>query len=62
VVIVEAIRQDLIDFIAMSTRGAGGIPRTMLGSVATAVVRASEVPVLLVTPNVPIPSDLADRA
>jgi len=62
VVIVEAIRQDLIDFIAMSTRGAGGIARTMLGSVATAVVRASEVPVLLVTPNVPIPSDLANRA
>ena len=30
VVIVEAIRQDLIDFIAMSTRGAGGIARTML--------------------------------
>ena len=60
-VIVEAIRQDLVDFIAMSTRGAGGIARTMLGSVATAVVRASEVPVLLVTPNVPIPSTIATR-
>ena len=62
VVIVEAIRQDLIDFIAMTTRGAGGIARTMLGSVATAVVRSSEVPVLLVTPSVPIPSHLANRA
>ena len=62
VVIVEAIRQDLIDFIAMTTRGAGGIARTMLGSVATAVVRSSEVPVLLVTATVPIPSDLANRA
>ena len=61
VVIVEAIRQDLIDFIAMTTRGAGGIARTMLGSVATAVVRSSEVPVLLVTATVPIPSDLANR-
>jgi universal stress protein E len=60
-VIVEAIRQDLIDFIAMSTRGAGGIARAMLGSVATAVVRASEVPVLLVTPNVPIPSTIPTR-
>ena len=60
-VIVEAIRQDLVDFIAMSTRGAGGIARTMLGSVATAVVRASEVPVLLVTPNVPIPSTITTR-
>ena len=61
-VIVEAIRQDLVDFIAMSTRGAGGIARTMLGSVATAVVRASEVPVLLVNPNVPTPSHLTSRA
>jgi nucleotide-binding universal stress UspA family protein len=58
VVIVEAIRQDLIDFIAMTTRGAGGLARAMLGSVATAVVRSSEVPVFLVTPNVQIPSDL----
>lgn len=58
IVIVEAIRQDLIDFIAMTTRGAGGIARTMLGSVATAVVRSSEVPVLLVTATVPISSDL----
>ena len=54
-VIVDAIREDLVDFIAMSTRGAGGIARTLLGSVATAVVRASEVPVFLVTPNVPMP-------
>jgi nucleotide-binding universal stress UspA family protein len=55
-VIVAAVRQDLMDFIAMTTRGAGGIARTMLGSVATAVVRASEVPVFLVTADVPIPS------
>jgi nucleotide-binding universal stress UspA family protein len=51
VVIVDAIRQDLVDFIAMTTRGAGGIARTLLGSVATAVVRSSEVPVFLVTPT-----------
>jgi nucleotide-binding universal stress UspA family protein len=61
-VIVEAIRQDLVDFIAMTTRGAGGIARTLLGSVATAVVRASEVPVFLVTPDVPIPSQPAKHA
>jgi len=58
-VIVGTIRQDLVDFIAMTTRGAGGIARTMLGSVATAVVRASEVPVFLVTPHVPIPLSFA---
>jgi nucleotide-binding universal stress UspA family protein len=58
-VIVGTIRQDLVDFIAMTTRGAGGLARTMLGSVATAVVRASEVPVFLVTPHVPIPLSFA---
>lgn len=47
--IVTAIRNDLVEFIAMSTRGAGGLRRLVLGSVAEHVVRHSEVPVLLVT-------------
>ena len=46
-VIVDAVRQDLVEMIAMSTRGAGGLERTVLGSVATGVVRKSEVPVIL---------------
>jgi nucleotide-binding universal stress UspA family protein len=46
-VIVDAVRQDLVDMIAMSTRGAGGLERAVLGSVATGVVRRSEVPVIL---------------
>jgi nucleotide-binding universal stress UspA family protein len=53
--ITAAVRQDLVDFIAMTTRGAGGVERFMFGSVATAVVRASEVPVLLVTPATTAP-------
>jgi nucleotide-binding universal stress UspA family protein len=61
-VIVAAIRQDLVDFIAMTTRGAGGIARAMFGSVATDVVRGSEVPVFLVTADVPLPSSFAERA
>jgi nucleotide-binding universal stress UspA family protein len=48
-VIVDAIRNDFVEFIAMSTRGAGGLQRLVLGSVAEHVVRHSEVPVLLVT-------------
>ena len=48
-VIVDAIRNDLVEFIAMSTRGEGGLRRLVLGSVAEHVVRHSEVPVLLVT-------------
>lgn len=47
--IVAAIRSDLVEFVAMSTRGAGGLRRLVLGSVAEDVVRHSEVPVLLVT-------------
>jgi len=48
-VIVDAIRNDLVEFIAMSTRGESGLRRLVLGSVAEHVVRHSEVPVLLVT-------------
>ena len=49
--IVRAAREEETDFIAMSTRGAGGLKRFMLGSVAEKVVRESDVPVLLVTPG-----------
>jgi len=47
------VRDELVDFIAMSTRGASGLKRFVLGSVAERVVRESEVPVLLVTPGEP---------
>ena len=46
--IIEAIRQEPADVIAMGTRGAGGMKRLAHGSVATTVVRESEVPVMLV--------------
>ena len=48
--IAAAVRECLVEMIAMSTRGAGGLRRLVFGSVAEAVVRASEVPVLLLTP------------
>jgi nucleotide-binding universal stress UspA family protein len=48
--IVAAVREALVDAIAMSTRGASGLRRMVLGSVAEGVVRGSEVPVLLLTP------------
>lgn len=49
--IVGSVRELLVDLIAMSTRGAGGLRRMVLGSVAEGVVRASEMPVLLLTPS-----------
>jgi nucleotide-binding universal stress UspA family protein len=49
--IVAAVREALVDMIAMSTRGASGLQRMVLGSVAEGVVRGSEVPVLLLTPT-----------
>lgn len=49
--IVGTVREALVDLIAMSTRGAGGLRRMVLGSVAERVVRTSEVPVLLLTPT-----------
>ena len=48
--IIEAIREEPVDAIAMTTRGAGGARRAAHGSVATTVVHRSEVPVLLLTP------------
>jgi nucleotide-binding universal stress UspA family protein len=51
--ILEAVRGELVDLIAMSTRGAGGVERVLLGSVANRVARKSEVPVFLVTPPSP---------
>ena len=49
--IAGAVREFLVEMIAMSTRGAGGLERLVLGSVAAGVVRAAEVPVLLLTPT-----------
>jgi nucleotide-binding universal stress UspA family protein len=49
--ITRAIREDQVDFIAMTTRGASGLKRFVLGSVAENVVRKSVVPMLLVTPR-----------
>lgn len=46
-----AVREELVDFVAMSTRGASGLKRFVLGSVAEKVVRDSVVPVMLVTPR-----------
>ena len=48
--IAEAVRELTVEIIAMSTRGEGGVSRLILGSVAQGVVRAAEVPVLLITP------------
>jgi nucleotide-binding universal stress UspA family protein len=48
--ITAAVREALVDLIAMSTRGAGGLRRMVLGSVAEGVIRASDVPVMLLTP------------
>ena len=49
-IIAGAVREYLVEMIAMSTRGRGGLRRLVLGSVAEGVVRVSEVPVLLLTP------------
>ena len=49
--IASAVREFFVDLIVMSTRGEGGLRRLILGSVAEGVVRAAEVPVLLLTPT-----------
>lgn len=56
--VCAAVRETLVDMIVMSSRGNGGLRRLVLGSVAQGVVRATEVPVLLLTPRslTPIPT------
>ena len=49
--ILQAIARDAIDLIVMTTHGRGAIGRTMFGSVADRLARASPVPVLLVRPQ-----------
>lgn len=49
--ILGTVRDALVDAILMSTRGAGGLSRLVLGSVAEQVVRRSELPVMLLTPR-----------
>jgi len=49
-VILETAHEQNANLIAMSTHGRTGIARTVLGSVADEVVRASHLPVLLIHP------------
>jgi len=58
--IASAVREFFVDMIAMSTRGEGGLRRLILGSVAEGVVRAAEVPVLLLTPTMLTARDVAE--
>jgi nucleotide-binding universal stress UspA family protein len=60
--IVGAAQDKLVDAILMSTRGAGGLGRMLLGSVSEQVVRRSALPVMLLTPRVlaPEPEIVAD--
>ncbi len=49
--ILEVIRRDNIDLVALATRGQEGLQRAMLGSVADKVLRGAEVPMLVVGPD-----------
>ena len=52
-VILSTARNDGADLIVMGTRGASGIRRLVLGSVAEAVTRRSDIPVLTVQCDLP---------
>ena len=51
--ITEEARESGADLIAMATHGRTGVARLLLGSVAVAVLRRSEVPVVLVRQGLP---------
>jgi nucleotide-binding universal stress UspA family protein len=49
--IVEMAGQEGCDLIAMSTHGRGGLGRAILGSVADELIRASDLPILVIAPE-----------
>jgi len=49
--ILEFIKDKGVDLVVMSTHGRSGVARWALGSVADRVMRAAQVPVLMVTPK-----------
>jgi nucleotide-binding universal stress UspA family protein len=53
VVIVDCAKQRKVDFVAMSTHGRTGLAGVLAGSVATAVLKSSGIPVLLTRPVKP---------
>jgi nucleotide-binding universal stress UspA family protein len=53
VVVVDCARQRQVDLIAMCTHGRTGLAAALIGSVASAVLRGSSVPVLLKRPVQP---------
>lgn len=50
--ITDTVRNEAIDLVVMATRGRSGLGRVVLGSVAEDVLRAAEVPLLLIGPGV----------
>lgn len=46
----KVAREERVDLVVMATHGYGGLSRFVLGSVATSVLRRSDVPLLLVRP------------
>lgn len=57
--ILELAHADQTDLIVVGTHGRGGISRTLTGSVAESIVRASHVPVLIVNGHAEAPRDHA---
>ena len=49
--LLDLARPEKVGLLAMTTHGRGGITRALLGSVADKLVRAAEVPVLVVRPT-----------
>lgn len=49
--IVDAVRAQKVDLIVMTTHGRSGLGRLVFGSVAEAILRGTNVPILLVRPT-----------
>ena len=54
--LLDYIRKNDVDFIAMATHGRSGIAKLLMGSVASEVLQSKAVPVLLMRPDALVPT------
>jgi nucleotide-binding universal stress UspA family protein len=60
--ITAVVRERSVSYVVMTTHGRSGLQRALFGSVADGVIRESPVPVVVIRPSQPLPSQFAHLA
>lgn len=59
-VIFRLVREHAIDMLILGTHGREGVKKLLMGSVAEKIFRQASIPVMIVGPNVPVRSSVAE--